>query len=79
MAVIASVAAECNYASVTMRFVHPLYAYQSRVIQIRRSVEKGTSMSTAPCKTLQPSADANGIRTVYPTFFLSNSKMAKKA
>lgn len=33
-------------------------------------VEEGLSMSTAPCSTLQPSTDANGIRTVYSEFSL---------
>jgi hypothetical protein len=41
-------------------------------------VEKGPSMSTAACKTLQPSTDANGIRTVYSTFSFKQFQEGKK-
>jgi hypothetical protein len=41
-------------------------------------VENGSSTSTAPCKTLQPSTDANGIRTVYSTFSFKQFKEGKK-
>lgn len=41
-------------------------------------VETGTSMSTAPCDTLQPSTDKNGISTVYSTFSYSQYKTGKK-
>ncbi len=42
-------------------------------------VEQGASMSTVPCSTLQPSTDANGIRTVYSTFSFKQFVEGKKA
>lgn len=42
-------------------------------------VEKGMSMSSASCKKLQPSTDANGIQTVYSTFSLEQFKSGKKS
>ena len=42
-------------------------------------VENGPSASTVPCKTLQPSTDVNGIRTVYSTFSFKQFKEGKKA
>jgi hypothetical protein len=41
-------------------------------------VEEGASMSSAPCNTIQPSTDANGIRTVYSAFSLEQFKQGKK-
>jgi hypothetical protein len=42
------------------------------------AVEEGASMSSAPCNTIQPSTDANGIRTVYSAFSLEEFKKGKK-
>ena len=42
------------------------------------TVEQGASMSSAPCKTIQPSTDANGIRTVYSSFSFEQFKQGKK-
>jgi len=41
-------------------------------------VEEGESMSTTSCKELQPSTDANGIRTVYSTFSFKQYSEGKK-
>jgi hypothetical protein len=41
-------------------------------------VEEGKSMSTVPCATIEPSTDANGIRTVYSTFSLEQFEEGKK-
>jgi hypothetical protein len=41
-------------------------------------VEEGASMSTVPCKKLQPSVDANGIRTVYSAFSFNQYREGKK-
>jgi len=41
-------------------------------------VEEGASMSSAPCNTIQPSTDANGVRTVYSSFSLEQFKQGKK-
>lgn len=41
-------------------------------------VERGPSMSTIPCKELQPTTDSNGIRTVYSTFPLKQLKDGKR-
>jgi hypothetical protein len=41
-------------------------------------VEEGASMSSAPCNTIQPSTDANGIRTVYSSFSFEQFKQGKK-
>lgn len=42
-------------------------------------VEEGLSMATAPCDSLKPSKDANGIRTVYSTFSPKQFNSGKKA
>jgi hypothetical protein len=42
------------------------------------AVEEGASMASAPCNTIQPSTDANGIRTVYSAFSLEQFKQGKK-
>ena len=42
------------------------------------AVEEGASMSSAPCNTIQPSTDANGIRTVYSAFSFEEFKQGKK-
>lgn len=42
------------------------------------AVEEGASMSSVPCKTIQPSTDANGIRTVYSSFSFEQFKQGKK-
>jgi hypothetical protein len=42
------------------------------------AVEEGASMSSVPCNTIQPSTDANGIRTVYSAFSLEEFKQGKK-
>jgi hypothetical protein len=42
------------------------------------AVEEGPSMSSVPCNTIQPSTDANGIRTVYSAFSLEQFKQVKK-
>src|SRR6266536_2038300 len=42
------------------------------------AVEDGASMSSVPCNTIQPSTDANGIRTVYSAFSLEQFKQGKK-
>jgi len=42
------------------------------------AVEEGASMSSVPCNTIQPSTDANGIRTVYSAFSLEQFKQGKK-
>lgn len=41
-------------------------------------VEEGASMSSVPCNTTEPSADANGIRTVYSAFSLEQFKQGTK-
>ena len=41
-------------------------------------VQEGASMSSVPCNTIQPSTDANGIRTVYSAFSLQQFKQGKK-
>jgi hypothetical protein len=41
-------------------------------------VEEGASMSSAPCNTIEPRTDANGIRTVYSAFSLEQFKQGKK-
>jgi hypothetical protein len=41
-------------------------------------VEEGASVSSAPCNTIQPSTDANGIRTVYSSFSFEQFKQGKK-
>ena len=42
------------------------------------AVEEGASMASVPCTTIQPSTDANGIRTVYSAFSLEQFKQGKK-
>ena len=42
------------------------------------AVEEGASMASVPCNTIQPSTDANGIRTVYSAFSLEQFKEGKK-
>ena len=42
------------------------------------AVEEGASMASVPCNTIQPSIDANGIRTVYSAFSLEQFKEGKK-
>jgi hypothetical protein len=42
------------------------------------AVEEGASMASVPCNTIQPSTDANGIRTVYSAFSLEQLKQGKK-
>jgi hypothetical protein len=42
------------------------------------AVEEGASMASVPCNTIQPSTDANGIRTVYSAFSLEQFKDGKK-
>ena len=42
------------------------------------AVEDGASMASVPCNTIQPSTDANGIRTVYSAFSLEQFKQGKK-
>ena len=42
------------------------------------AVEEGASMASVPCNTIQPSTDANGIRTVYSEFSLEQFKDGKK-
>jgi hypothetical protein len=42
------------------------------------AVEEGASMASVPCNTIQPSTDANGIRTVYSAFSLEQFKQGKK-
>jgi len=41
-------------------------------------VEEGGSMATTPCDRLQPSTDANGIRTVYSTFSFKQFVQGKR-
>ncbi len=41
-------------------------------------VEEGLSLSSVPCDTLQPSTDANGIRTVFSTFSFKQFQEGKK-
>src|SRR5262245_31822882 len=41
-------------------------------------VQDGASMASVPCNTVQPSTDANGIRTVYSAFSLEQFKQGKK-
>ena len=41
-------------------------------------VQDGASMASVPCNTIQPSTDANGIRTVYSAFSLEQFKQGKK-
>ncbi len=41
-------------------------------------VEEGASMASVPCNTIQPSTDANGVRTVYSAFSLEQFKQGKK-
>ena len=42
------------------------------------AVEEGASMASMPCNAIQPSTDANGIRTVYSAFSLEQFKQGKK-
>jgi hypothetical protein len=42
------------------------------------AVEEGPSMASVPCNTIQPSTDANGIRTVYSALSLEQFKQGKK-
>jgi hypothetical protein len=42
------------------------------------AVEEGASMASVPCNTIQPSTDANGIRTIYSEFSLEQFKEDKK-
>jgi len=42
------------------------------------AVEEGASMASVQCNTIQPSTDANGIRTVYSAFSLEQFKQGKK-
>ena len=42
------------------------------------AVEEGASMASVPCNTIQPSTDANGVRTVYSAFSLEQFKQGKK-
>jgi hypothetical protein len=42
------------------------------------AVEEGASMASVPCNTIEPSTDANGIRTVYSAFSLEQFKQGKK-
>ncbi len=42
------------------------------------AVEEGASMASVPCNTIQPSTDANGIRSVYSAFSLEQFKQGKK-
>ena len=42
------------------------------------AVEEGASMASVPCNTIQPSTDANGIRTVYSSFSFEQFKQGKK-
>jgi hypothetical protein len=42
------------------------------------AVEEGASMASVACNTIQPSTDANGIRTVYSAFSLEQFKQGKK-
>ena len=71
-----------SYANINMRFVHPLCAYRSRMTQLKQFAsalwKRGASMSSVPCNTIQPSTDANGIRTVYSSFSLEQFKQGKK-
>ena len=41
-------------------------------------VQDGASMASVPCNTIQPSTDANGIRTVYSAFSLEQFRQGKK-
>ena len=41
-------------------------------------VQDGASMASVPCNTIQPSTDANGIRTVYSAFSLEQFKQGRK-
>jgi hypothetical protein len=41
-------------------------------------VQDGASMASVSCDTIQPSTDANGIRTVYSAFSLEQFKQGKK-
>jgi hypothetical protein len=65
-----------------MPFAHPLCAYRNRVTRPRAicfcDVQDGASMASVPCNTIQPSTDANGIRTVYSAFSLEQFKEGKK-
>ena len=42
-------------------------------------VAEGASMASVACDTLQPSTDANGIRTVYSTYSMAQSVQGLKA
>ena len=42
------------------------------------AVEENASMASVPCDTIQPSTDANGIRTLYSAFSLEQFKQGKK-
>jgi hypothetical protein len=41
-------------------------------------VQDGASVASVPCNTIQPTTDANGIRTVYSAFSLEQFKQGKK-
>jgi hypothetical protein len=42
------------------------------------AVEEGATMASVLCNTIQPSTDANGIRTVYSAFSLEQFEEGKK-
>jgi hypothetical protein len=42
------------------------------------AVEESASMASVPCNTIQPSTDANGIRTVYSAFSLEQFRQGRK-
>src|SRR4029079_16315991 len=41
-------------------------------------VQDGASMASVPCNRIQPSTDANGIRTIYSAFSLEQFKQGKE-
>ena len=66
-----------QYALCTSALCIPQPGYPTKAICFC-AVEEGASMASAPCNTIQPSTDANGIRTVYSAFSLEQFKQAKK-
>ena len=74
-------ASQVRYAAMQTSHTESLHirvcAYRNRVIRLQAicfcAVEEGASMASVPCNTIQPSTDANGIRTVYASIRRSNN------
>jgi hypothetical protein len=67
-----------QYALCTSAVCVPQPGDPTKVI-CKCDVEDGASMASVACDTLQPSTDANGIRTVFSTYSLTQSIQGLKA